>query len=156
MDPPISSSERRGDGLTREVVLGSIRIRGRVEYMRYEMPPKEPEGMVSSLFFADTPPKKEPNPNPKQDNGKAKGGKEGKEDRTEFSGCVLDLERRKERNCWALVAATATGGQDFYMIILEERRDESFRRIGICTAYGVQKKEDFVEGRFKERDILIR
>lgn len=119
------TTEGAENALTQQNVSGSVRIRGPMEHMLYH--PPEPNGSVGFLTFA---------------------GKEGPEAK-KFNGCVLDLDRMQPRTCWALIACRSN--RDRFMLVLEERGDGSFKRIGFCTAYGVE----FGPKRFAKREVLI-
>lgn len=114
--------------LARQNVSGSIRIRGPVAHMSYNLP--KPGGSVGFLTFVN----------------EGKGEDQGA---VEFNGCILDLDRMNPRTCWALIATGSN--QNRYMLVLEEREDGSFKRIGFCTAYNV----NYDPKRFSMREVLI-
>ncbi|KAJ1331176.1 HET domain-containing protein [Microdochium nivale] len=106
--------------------IGSIRIRGLLEQARYLPHPEG--GDVGSLEFAS---------------GITADGVD------RCGGCVLDLDRDSPRDCWALVASRSNS--DRFMLILEDRGDGTFGRVGFCTAYGFEYGRD----KFPTRDIVI-
>ncbi|KAI0896197.1 HET-domain-containing protein [Annulohypoxylon nitens] len=66
-----------------------------------------------------------------------------------LNGCVMDLDRQTSRFCWVLLMAQSN--TDWYLLVLRKVDDQSFRRIGMCTAKGVQVDL----GRFKTEEVGI-
>ncbi|KXJ95829.1 heterokaryon incompatibility protein-domain-containing protein [Microdochium bolleyi] len=123
--------------------VGSVRIKGPLEQVHYL--PHPAGGDVGSLEFpADQSAVEEVREAPKR-KGKGKKGAN-----KTFGGCVLDLDRHSPRDCWALIATRSNS--DRFMLVLEDRGDGTFRRIGFCTAYGFQ----FGRDKFPVAEVVVR
>ncbi|KAI0847267.1 HET-domain-containing protein [Daldinia vernicosa] len=107
---------------------GIIKLRGRLAQMFYH-PPQDNKHDVGVLTF-------EPTDSPNFHSGP-------------INSCVMDLDRRSPRLCWALVMTESPN--DKYLLVLHMRKDGSYRRVGMSTAHW--REVDL--SRFKTQEIHI-
>ncbi|KAI0884128.1 HET-domain-containing protein [Annulohypoxylon maeteangense] len=114
--------------LTEAFPDGVVTLRGRVARMFYHTP-EEVKYDVGTLTFqqSDSP----------SDASSA------------LSGCVMDLDRRKSRFCWAMVIAQSNN--EWFLLVLDKNDDGSYRRIGMATAKSVEVDL----GRFEVHEVQI-
>ncbi|KAI1390602.1 HET-domain-containing protein [Hypoxylon trugodes] len=111
------------------VASGIVKLRGLVTRMYYHPPPDKPGLDVGALTFKriDSP----------------------EDESVTLNGCVMDVDRRSPRFCWAIVMAQSMN--DWYLLILHKQNDGKFQRIGMSTSKSVKVDP----GRFETKEIEI-
>ncbi|KAI0159967.1 HET-domain-containing protein [Hypoxylon sp. FL1284] len=125
LDVAMSAGENE---LTASFPTGTVKLRGQATRMFYHAP----ENL--SLDVGTLTLKKADSPSDKS---------------VALSGCVMDLDRRTSRFCWAIIISIST--DSWYLLVLKRRPDGSYLRIGMCTAHVVGVDP----GRFETQDIDI-